>query len=340
MLEIIVGGFFGDEGKGKITAYLALKASASLAVRCGAVNAGHTVTFNGRKYGLRVVPSAFVNPNTVLAVAPGALVRLDVMSREVAGTGVEGRFFLDRNTGIIEESHVERERADARLSGVIGSTLQGVGAAMSDRVFRRLRLAKDFQKLEGMLTDVSEEVHEKLHGGETVLVEGTQGTYLSLYHGTYPYVTSRDTTASAFASEVGVGPKDVDEVIVVFKAYVTRVGAGPLPGELSESEAERLGWSEVATVTGRARRAAPFNPELARRAVMLNSATQAAVTKVDVLFPEAKGVREWGKLPREVRNWVDLVEGFIGVPVTLIGTGPNPEEVVDRRAELGFKPQA
>ena len=74
--------------------------------------------------------------------------------------------------------------------------------------------------------------------------------YISLYHGEYPYVTSKDVTASAACSDVGIGPKNVDEVIVVFKSYVTRVGAGPLENEISEEEINKKGWSEFGTVTG------------------------------------------------------------------------------------------
>ena len=79
MLTIVVGGFFGDEGKGKIVAYMSLADDVAVAVRCGAVNAGHTVVFNGKSWKLRALPSAFVNRNTRLLIAPGALVRLDVL---------------------------------------------------------------------------------------------------------------------------------------------------------------------------------------------------------------------------------------------------------------------
>ncbi|NPA97238.1 MAG: adenylosuccinate synthetase [Crenarchaeota archaeon] len=337
-VSIIVGGFFGDEGKGKIASFLALRDRPSIAVRCGAVNAGHTVVMGDRVYKLRIVPSAFVSKSTRLLIAPGALARLDVLFREMSATETRGRLFIDERTGIIEERHVEEERRSAHLSKKIGSTLQGVGAAMADRVLRRLRLARDFEELRGMLTDVAAEVNEAADRGEVVHVEGTQGTFLSLYHGTYPYVTSRDTTASAFASEVGLGPRKVDHVIVVFKAYVTRVGAGPLPGELSDDEAERMGLVEYATVTGRRRRVAPFNMELARRAIMLNSATQIAITRIDALFPEARNVREWSKLPLEARRWIERIESELRVPVTIVSTGEDVEVAIDRRRELGVEP--
>ncbi|HDJ83452.1 MAG TPA: adenylosuccinate synthetase [Desulfurococcaceae archaeon] len=335
-LAIVVGGFFGDEGKGKVAAYLALKDKPAIAVRCGAINAGHTVVYNGRKWKLRSIPSFFVNPTTRLMIASGALVRLDVLFKEIEETNAKGRLVIDKHTGVIEQRHVEEERRNAYLSGKIGSTLQGVGAAMSDRVMRKLKLAEEYPELKDMVGDVALEVNNALDRGELVYIEGTQGTFLSLYHGTYPYVTSRDTTASAFASEVGVGPRRVDDVIVVFKAYVTRVGGGPLPGELSLEEIERRGWIEKATVTGRTRRAAPFNVELARRAIMLNSASQIAITKLDVLFPEAKRVREWSKLPVQARRWIEELEEQLKTPITLIGTGEEALDMVDRRRELGL----
>ncbi|MEM2025922.1 MAG: adenylosuccinate synthetase, partial [Desulfurococcaceae archaeon] len=143
-------------------------------------------------------------------------------------------------------------------------------------------------------------------------------------------------TASAVCSEVGIGPKMVDEVIVVFKSYVTRVGGGPLPGELSNEEAEKLGLVEVATVTGRRRRAAPFNYELAKRAVKANSATQLALTRIDTLFPAASRVRRYDDLPREAKDFIDGIEDRLKVPVTIISTGPDVHDTVDLRGAKGL----
>lgn len=337
MLTVLVGGFFGDEGKGKIAGYLALKDNIEIAVRTGSINAGHTVEYSGRTWKLRILPSAFLNRKARLLIAAGALVRLDVLFDEIEKTDSRGRVFVDMQTGIIEEKHVDMERRDALLSGKIGSTLQGVGAAMADRVLRRLRVAREVPELREMLTDVAEEVNEALDSGLKVMIEGTQGAFLSLYHGTYPYVTSRDTTAGTIISEVGVGPKRVDEVIVVFKSYVTRVGGGPLENELPEDEIVRRGWCERGTVTGRVRRAAPFNVKLAKRAILLNSATQIAITKIDKLFPEARGVREWSKLPPQAKRWVEEIESELKTPVTLIGTGPDVQETIDLRKDLGVQ---
>lgn len=335
MLSVVVGGFFGDEGKGKIVAYLALNDEVNAAVRVGSVNAGHTVFWGGREFKLRIIPSAFVNGSCRLYIAAGSLVRLDVFFREVSTLGVAGRVFVDRNAGIIEDKHVEIEARDEYLRNSIGSTLQGVGAAMVDRVMRRLKLAQDFPELRTYLVDLVDEVWRIISSGGNVLIEGTQGTYLSLYHGTYPYVTSRDTTASGILSEVGLGPKYVDEVIIVFKAYVTRVGGGPLPGELPIDEVINRGWIEKASVTGRIRRAAPFDYNLAKRAVMLNSATQVALTCLDKIFPTSARVKEWGKLPPEAKRWVENLEDVLRTPVTLIGTGDDVTHMIDRRKDLG-----
>jgi len=300
------------------------------------VNAGHTVVYDGKQWRLRIIPSFFINKRTKLFIASGALVRLDVLFSEIEHTETKGRVFVDKNTGIIEEIHVEEERKDPHLSKTVGSTLQGVGVAMRDRVMRKLKTAKDIPELREILIDVSDEINRALDRGEKIYIEGTQGTFLSLYHGTYPYVTSRDTTASGFASEVGVGPKRVDEVIVIFKSYVTRVGEGPLPNEYSMEEIIRRGLLERGAVTGRIRRAAPFNIELAKRAIVINSATQIAITKIDVLFPEDRGVREWSKLSNEARKWIEEIENSLKTPVTLIGTGEDVRETIDRRKELGI----
>jgi adenylosuccinate synthase len=140
------------------------------------------------------VPSAFVNPFTRLAIAAGALVRVDVLLREVEETGTAGRVCVDSSAGVIEDVHIERERSSEYLARTVGSTLQGVGEAMVDRVRRVLKLARDVEVLREMTCDVAGVANEYLDLGYDVLVEGTQGTFLSLYHGTYPYVTSRDTT--------------------------------------------------------------------------------------------------------------------------------------------------
>ncbi len=331
---VVVGGFFGDEGKGKILSYLALRNRPSIAARGGAgPNAGHTVQYRGRTYGLRMIPSAFVYKRSRLLIGPGVAVNPGILLREVAETETEGRVGVDRGCPIIEDRHLAQEAESEHLSKTIGSTKSGVGACHAEHVLRLARLAADITELSGYLTDVAGALNVALDKGKEVLVEGTQGTYLSLYHGTYPYCTGKDVTASAICSDVGIGPTRVDEVIAVFKSYVTRVGQGPLDGEVSREEALTRKWLEKATVTGRERRAAPFDLRLAKRAAKINGATQIAVTKLDILFPEVRGIRKYKGLSKQAKKFVEGISAEVGVPVTLIGTGPSTADIIDRRRQ-------
>ena len=328
---VVVGGFFGDEGKGKIISYLALKDNPSIIVRGGAgPNAGHTVKDGEKTYKIRMLPSGFLNKNSKVMIGPGVVVNPEVLLNEINDFGVKGRAFVDKHCGIIEESHLGAD-SKGRLKEKIGSTGSGTGPANAERAMRTLKLAKEIESLSTYIVDVPEAVNAALDSKENVLVEGTQGTHLSLFHGTYPFVTSKDVTASAICSDIGLGPKKVDEVMVIFKAYVTRVGTGPMANELTPEETSKKGWAEVGTVTGRQRRAAEFDFELARRAIMLNSATQIAITKLDVLFPECANVTSFDSLSSEAKSFIEKIETNLGVPVTLIGTGPQVNDVIDIR---------
>jgi adenylosuccinate synthase len=330
---VTVGGFYGDEGKGKIIAYLAKKDNPVIAVRGGVgPNAGHTFTFEGKEYKVRMLPSAALNPTTRLLIGAGVLVNPQVLLKEIAMFQADDRTFVDAQCGIIEQAHIDRDKGEDHLKSKVGTTGTGTGPANADRALRMLKLAKDIPELSLYVEDVSYSVNYALESNEKVLVEGTQGTYLSLFHGGYPYVTSKDVTASGICSDIGIGPKKVDEVLLVFKAYVTRVGGGPLQNELSEDEAKRRGWLEFGSVTGRQRRASPFDMDLAKKAIRINSATQLAVTKMDVLHPQCVGVREYAKMPEEARKFIENIECETGLKVTLIGTGPELYDVIDRRS--------
>ena len=189
----------------------------------------------------------------------------------------------------------------------------------------------DISELSMFIGDVPAELGKLISNNQNILIEGTQGMYISLYHGEYPYVTSKDVTASGICADVGLGPTKVDEVIVVFKSYVTRVGTGPLENELSLEEAEKKGWSEFGTVTGRQRRAANFDFNLARRAIMLNGATQICITKLDVLFPDCASKNSFDDLSKDAKAFIKNIEDELHTPVTIIGTGPDIIDVIDRR---------
>lgn len=327
---LICGGQWGDEGKGKIVAYLSLKYRPHLVARAGVgPNAGHTVHFGGKKFGLRQVPCGFVQEGARLLIGPGVLVNPEVLLREVEETGTKNRLGVDGRCAIIEPQHVERDRSSEHLSKKIGTTGSGCGPANLDRVNRVAKLAKEVGELRPFLTDVPLEVNEALDKGRLVLIEGSQGFGLSLVHGTYPYVTSKDTCAGTMLADVGVGPTKVSEVMLVFKAYTTRVGEGTFPTEMPVEEAERLGIVEYGTVTGRRRRIGHFDFEMARRAAMINGATQIALTCLDRLFKECAGARKMEQLTEDARRFVKRVEEATGVPVTLLSTGEGMEDIID-----------
>jgi adenylosuccinate synthase len=136
-----------------------------------------------------------------------------------------------------------------------------------------------------MIVDSVSLIHEALERGENILLEGAQATFLDLDHGTYPFVTSSNPVAGGALIGAGVGPKHIQKVIGVAKAYITRVGAGPFPTELFDENGDALvdRGHEYGTNTGRRRRPGWFDAVMVRQAVRLNSLTELAVTKLDVL---------------------------------------------------------
>jgi adenylosuccinate synthase len=327
---VIVGAFWGDEGKGKIISYLALKDKLDFCVRTGSVNAAHTVWREGKRYALHMVPAAFLHQKCRLLIGAGANVHVARFLEEVELTKVKDRVGVDQHASIIEEKHSVQDKTSAHLKG-LGTTGWGVGPALEERARRTAKLAKDIPELQPYLADVATEINEGMDAGKKVLLEGTQGFMLSLFYGTYPYVTGRDTGAAAICSEAGVGPTRVDDVLIVYKSFITRVGAGPLPGEITKEEAKERGWFETAAGTGRDRRSAPFNFELARKNAEINGATQAAVTKLDCMFPECKDAQKFEDLSKDAKQFIKEVENRTGIPVVLIGTGPEALDIIDRR---------
>jgi adenylosuccinate synthase len=332
---VTIGGFYGDEGKGKVIAYLAINDNYNLAARGGVgPNAGHTFVQNNKEYKVRMLPSAVLNKDTKLLIGAGVLVEPNTLLKEINTFDAIDRTFIDFQCGIIEQHHQERDKKDDHLKETIGTTGTGTGPANADRAWRKLKLAKDIPEVALFLEDISNSINYSIDNKENVLIEGTQGTFLSLYHGMYPFVTSKDVTASAICSDVGVGPKKIDDVLIVFKSYVTRVGEGPLANEIGTKEAKEKNWLEFGSVTGRERRAAPFDFNLAKKSIRINSATQIALTKLDIIFPECKGIKEYSKLTKEATKFIENIESEAGIPVTIIGTGAEINDTIDRRKKI------
>jgi adenylosuccinate synthase len=329
---VVVDGFYGDTGKGKIISYLAVADDVAVVARAGVgPNAGHTVVKDGREYKLRMVPCGFVNPRAKMLIGAGVLVNPELVLREVAETGIEKRFGIDPQCAIIEPKHIQLDQTDSNLKNTVKTTGTGTGPCNADRVMRIAKMAHQIPELKKYIADVPAIVNKALDDGRNLLIEGTQGTFISLYYGQYPYVTSKDVCASAACSDVGIGPTRVTNVVMVLKSYVTRVGGGELDGEISHEEAKKRGWDEYGTVTGRQRRAAPFDYNLARRAKMINGATMIGLTKLDILFPDCKGAKEYVELSADAKAFIKKIEDEVKTPVSLIGTGPSIDELIDRR---------
>jgi adenylosuccinate synthase len=215
-------------------------------------------------------------------------------------------------------------------------------------------------------------VHEALEAGQHVLLEGAQATFLDLDHGTYPFVTSSNPVAGGACTGAGIGPRHIQRVIGIAKAYTTRVGAGPFPTELFDGVGDLLveRGREFGTNTGRRRRAGWLDTVMLRHAVRLNSMSELGIMKLDILdvldtvkvcvayehdgakvtsFPYHQSVvhdvlpvyeelpgwraditacREKADLPAEAREYLELVEELVGVPVRVVGTGPGRDQYV------------
>lgn len=283
---IVVGALYGDEGKGKISAYLSFREKAKLCVRSGiGTNAGHSIYLNEEQVEkrmpvrLRQLPCGFLNPTTVVAVGAGVAVDPVVFREEVEKYGLQAWAKVDYRCPIITAEHIKQEQESAHLSGKIGSTCSGSGAARADFVWRRATQAKNVPELKPYLADVALLANEAACSG-TVIVEGSQGTLLSLgLSPDYPYVTSGDCTVTAAAAQIGLSWQNIKGAVMVVKAIPSRVGEGPLPGELNVDEIKEWGMAERGVVTGRLRRKAAGIPwDMLRYVAMLNAPTEIALT--------------------------------------------------------------
>ncbi len=329
---IIVDALWGDSGKGKVCAHLAVRDDAALAVRAGVgTNAGASVTLDdGTPIRARQLPTGWINPGTAVAVGSGVLVDPEVFAAEIERFGIADRASVDGRCALISPEHIAAERTDAHLAQVVGSTCTGNGAARADFVLRRARQARDEPALAPYVTDVARLVNTTARQG-LVLVEGSQGTLLSLaLSSDYPYATSDNCTAVAAMDDVGLNWQLVQDVVMVVKALPTRVGAGPLPYELSEREIARRGVAEHGVVTERPRRkASHIDWDLLEYATMLNGPTKIALTFCDHVDPGMRGARRRDAVSPPVSALVERVEEVTGAPVVLLDTGPRLGDMID-----------
>ena len=215
-------------------------------------------------------------------------------------------------------------------------------------------------QLRPMVKDVVEELSRRRKSGENILFEGAQGSLLDIDQGTYPYVTSSNTTAGAIGSGCGVGPLDLDYILGITKAYTTRVGSGPFPTELFDAAGSHLAnvGKEFGSTTGRPRRCGWFDAHALRRVISINSLSGLCITKLDVLdglekiaicvgyenpdsdspkpvYEELPGwkeatakVKTMHGLPANARAYLARIEAICEVKVDFVSTGPDREDTI------------
>lgn len=328
-VTIVVGGQYGSEGKGKVAHYLAREMGAGFAVRCGGPNSGHTVIDEqGNARIFQQLPTAAILPDVKLVICAGSYIDLDILYREINETNVDaGSLLIDPDAVIITPELKERE-ASSGLINRISSTGSGTGAAVAARINREKKLlfAKDIQELKPFITSVPAMLRSSLNNKERIIIEGTQGFGLSPLHARhYPYATSRDTTAAAFLSETGLSPLDVDDVVMVIRAFPIRVAgkSGPLRDEINWETVTREGGhqrliQEKTSVTKRLRRVARFDSEIVRLAIDANRPTRVVLNHLDYLSFSEDPIHS-----SCIIGFIQSVEKSTGCIVSLLGFGPG-----------------
>ncbi len=338
-VDVIVGGGYGSEGKGNIAFHLAPEYD--LLIRVGGPNAAHKVYLaSGEIFTHFSLPSGTQAGDAHLVLGPGAVVYPEELLSEIGRCDVTtDRLFIDPQVMIIEESDKQRE---AEQLGNIASTNSGTGFASARRIMRGegVRLARDVPDLHPYIRPTYEVLERAYATGQRIMLEGTQGSGLSLFHGPYPYVTSRETNVAGCLGEAGIAPARVRRVVLVVRTYPIRVGgtSGPLRTELTWDEIERrsglkgLASKELTSKTKRLRRVGETEWDLLRRAALQNGPTDIALTFADYL--DAENVKAWRfeQLTDETIRFIEEVERVTGARVSLISTGfMQYRGIIDRR---------
>jgi adenylosuccinate synthase len=205
--------------------------------------------------------------------------------------------------------------------------------------------------------DSQDQMYEWVENKKSILFEGAQGTLLDIDHGTYPYVTSSSTTAGGVSTGLGIGPKYIDKIIGISKAYTTRVGEGPFLTELFDEDGELLAkkGNEFGATTGRPRRCGWLDLVALKKAVFTNSVTDLCITKLDVLdetkiikvcidydndnpvykkfdgwLCSTEGITNYSELPEKAKAYIQYIENFTNCSASIISTGPSRDQTISR----------
>lgn len=332
---VVLGAQWGDEGKGKMTDFLA--EGADVVVRFqGGNNAGHTVEVGDKQYKLHLIPSGILYEEKLNVIGNGLVVDPKALLDEITyleGLGVK---VSPKNLNISDRAQVimpyhkllDQLKEKARGKNDIGTTGRGIGPTYTDKVERsgirvcdlikrdvfKEKLAESLQMKNELITkvygeqplefdaiyneyceyadrimpfvcDTSVRIYDEIKAGKKVLFEGAQGTLLDIDFGSYPYVTSSNTTAGGVCSGSGIGPTMITGAVGIAKAYTTRVGKGPFPTELLDDMGEwiREKGFEYGVTTGRARRCGWLDLVILKSSARISGLTSFAVTKIDTL---------------------------------------------------------
>lgn len=344
-VDSIVGLQYGSEGKGKISAHLADEYNAC--VRVGAWQAGHTLTYKGKHYKMQTIPCQWTNPNIIIVIGAGGMIRADILEKEIkmieeAGiTDIRSRLFIDSRVTVGEHRHAEAESQKGMFQK-IGSTQEGIGACTVEKIQRqgKVRKAHEVPELKqfAKICDTIPIINAHAMSGK-VCIEGTQGCHLSLttsHH--YPKCTSRDCNVSGFFSDCGISPKLAGDIWGVMRVYPIRVA-----GNSGDTGADEIDWdivcersgldsvNERTTVTNRVRRVFEFSKTDIWEALNINQPNKFALMFADYLFKGNIGATSYSELSPESQQWIEDVEDHFGIKFDLISTGKSPQAMIDRR---------
>lgn len=257
---VVQGAQWGSEAKGQICAYLCKERSVDIAIRTGTVNAGHTVYRDGSDIPCKMqqLPTAWVNPNTMMYIGPGAFIHPGILEDEIAtikkatGEDITKRLIIDHRAGLHLPSHTELATVAGRHH-LMGATGKGCSEAVMSKIRDRgtsgslfvdwmKRNAPEWPGLSGVrFDDTVRLANSAFDQGGQILIEGTQGTFLDLHLGPYPYTTHKQTQVANWLAEAGLSASLPIEVILVARTYPIRVAgnSGPMPHEISWGDLAR-----------------------------------------------------------------------------------------------------
>lgn len=343
-VDVIVGGQYGSEGKGQIAFYLATEYD--LLIRVGGPNAGHKVPTDP-VFTHHMLPSGTRRGNAKLLIGPGAVIDEKKLHKEISDCKIdEERLSIDPNAILIEGK--DKAAESASLVARIGSTGSGAGSATARKVMRTkdVQLACSARDLRPYVRPAADIIADAIEGGKRIMLEGTQGTSLSMHHGCYPHVTSRETTASGCMADAGIAPSLVRRVIMVTRTYPIRVESpeGKTSGDMyreidlgTVSRRSGIGVNELKKIertstTDRPRRIAEFDWMQLRMSALLNRPTDVALTFGDYLSVDNRRANRFEQLTDETRHMIGEIERVAAAGVSLVAKDFDVRAVLDRRA--------